>query len=220
MDRPQNTMACPTCKKAGHKRQRPSPPARGRQAQRRLPAWHRRSFFVVCGSSPPRRGQAQKTIACLTCFPGSSQSCRPSDKIPRARNPHATAYATENGSSIGIRRARAAAPSRRRCRDRALPRQYRNGNSPRYLRPLHRTPRRRDLRRRLGRRKVEDPQRQRRPQGLHRHDARRAGSRASLARWLHCRQLRLARRHRSPREASRARRLLGPAGLECASGGA
>ena len=42
-------------------------------------------------------------------------------------------------------------------------------------------------------------QRERRPQGLHRHDARREGSCAALARRLLCRLLRLARRHRPAR---------------------
>ena len=82
------------------------------------------------------------------------------------------------------------------------------------LRPLHRAPRRRHLRRRLGRAGLEDPEHARHPPGLHRHHARRPGAAAALARRLLCRLLRLARRPRRGGEPPRAHRLLGPAGLQ------
>ena len=79
---------------------------------------------------------------------------------------------------------------------------------------LHRASWWRDLRRRLGRRRLEDSQPNGHSQGLHRHHAGGQGAGASLARRLLCRQLRLARWHRPRGEASRPYRLLEPAGPE------
>ena len=80
------------------------------------------------------------------------------------------------------------------------------------LLPLHRASGRGDLRRRVGRARLEDRQHQRNPPGLHRHHARHPGPAAALAGRLLRRLVRLARRPGRSRQSPRAHRLLGPAG--------
>ena len=79
----------------------------------------------------------------------------------------------------------------------------------RHLRTLRRAPRRRRLRRRVGRRRLEDPEHARHPPGADRRDEEAAEGRDPLARRLLRRQLRLARRHRPARRAAAPHQLLG-----------
>ncbi len=72
----------------------------------------------------------------------------------------------------------------------------------RDLLALHRAPRRSHLRRRLGRRRLEDPKHRRHPPGLHRHHEGHPGARPALARRLLRRLLQLARRHRPARTSA------------------